>query len=116
MSDAIVSPGRCLRRWLDIHGLLDYFDAFAFSDEVGHSKPHPDMFATVAEQLGVDLPEMVHLGDRDSKDVKGPHALGMKAVLFTATRDRDKDATTADAVCERHQDLVAIIDRLAANA
>lgn len=114
VSDAIVSPGRCLRQWLDMHGLLGYFAGFGFSDEVGHSKPHPDMFKTVARQLGVELHEMVHLGDRDSKDVKGPHGLGMKAILFTATRDQDKDVTTADAVCSSHRDLVAIVDRLAA--
>ena len=37
----------------------------------------------------------------------------MKAVLFIATRDRDKDTTGADAICARHADLPAIIDRLA---
>jgi putative hydrolase of the HAD superfamily len=45
--------------------------------------------------------------------VKGPQALGMKAILFTATRAADKDRTSADAICERHADLVAIVDRLA---
>jgi putative hydrolase of the HAD superfamily len=116
VSDAIVSPGRCLREWLEIHGLKEYFHGFAFSDEVGHSKPHRDMFTTAAAQLGVELHEMVHLGDRDHNDVKGPHGLGMKAILFTATRDRDKATTTADAVCERHQDLAAIVDSLAARS
>jgi putative hydrolase of the HAD superfamily len=109
VSDAIVSPGRCLRRLLEGHGLLGHFSAFAFSDEVGHSKPHRDMFATAAEQLGVRFDEMVHVGDRHHNDVEGPHALGMKAVLFTASRDRDKDITTADAICERHADLPRIV-------
>ena len=62
--------------------------------------------------MGVD--EIVHIGDRDHNDVKGPHALGAKAILFTAARDADKDATTADAVCEHHRDLPATVDRLAA--
>jgi len=114
VSDAIVSPGRCLREWLQMHGLKDYFTGFAFSDEVGHSKPHRDMFASAAEQLGVEIEEMVHLGDRDHNDVKGPHKLGMKAILFTATRPDDKDITTADAVCEHHRDLPGIVDALAA--
>ena len=113
VSDAIYTPGRCLRRWLDMHGLLGYFEAFAFSDEVGRSKPHRAMFASVAEQLGVAVNEMLHIGDRDHNDVKGPHALGMKAVLFTASRDRDKDHTSADAVCERAADLAPTIRRLA---
>jgi putative hydrolase of the HAD superfamily len=113
VSDAIYSPGRCLRQWLEIHDLKRYFSGFAFSDEIGYSKPHRTMFASVAEQLGVRLEEMLHLGDRDHNDIKGPHTLGMKAVLFTATRDRDKNMTTADAICERYVDLPAIIDRLA---
>ncbi len=113
VSDAIVSPGRCLRQWLEINGLKRYFSGFAFSDEVGHSKPHRDMFASAAQQLGVKLSEMVHIGDRDHNDIKGPQALGMKAVLFTATRDRDKGITSADAICEHYAELPAIIDRLA---
>jgi len=113
VSDAIYSPGRCLREWLQMHDLLQHFDGFAFSDEVGHSKPHRDMFASVASQLGVEISDMVHIGDRDHNDIKGPHALGMKAVLFTATRDLDKDHTSADAICPRAADLPETIRRLA---
>ena len=113
VSDAIYSPGRCLREWLQMHDLLQHFDGFAFSDEVGHSKPHRDVFASVASQLGVEISDMVHVGDRDHNDIKGPHALGMKAVLFTATRDLDKDHTSADAICPRAADLPETIRRLA---
>ena len=114
VSDAIYSPGRCLRQWLEMQGLLGYFRAFAFSDEIGHSKPHRSMFGHVAAGLGVAVDEMLHIGDRDHNDIKGPQALGMKAVLFTASRDRDRDATTADAVCERASDLAGTVLRLAA--
>ncbi|NCF27734.1 MAG: HAD-IA family hydrolase [Gammaproteobacteria bacterium] len=113
VSDAIYSPGRCLRQWLEMHDLLQHFDGFAFSDEVGHSKPHRDMFASAAAQLGVEFRDMLHIGDRDHNDIKGPHALGMKAVLFTATRDLDKDHTTADAICPRAAELPETIRRIA---
>ena len=113
VSDSIVTPGTGLRAILDGHGLKRYFQGFAFSDEVGRSKPHRAMFEAAARQLDVALSEIVHIGDRDHNDVKGPHALGAKAVLFTAARDQDKAFTGADAVCERHGDLPAIIDRLA---
>jgi putative hydrolase of the HAD superfamily len=113
VSDTIVTPGTGLRDLLAQHDLKRHFVGFAFSDEVGHSKPHRAMFESAAGQLGVGFEEMVHIGDRDHNDVKGPHALGMKAVLFTASRDQDKETTTADAICERHTDLPAIIDRLA---
>jgi putative hydrolase of the HAD superfamily len=113
VSDAIVTPGSGLRKLLEGHGLKRYFEGFAFSDEVGHSKPHRSMFESAAQQLGVEVSEIVHIGDRDHNDVKGPHAIGAMAVLFTATRDADRGITTADAICERYQDLPAIIDRLA---
>ncbi|MFQ5995759.1 MAG: HAD family hydrolase [Acidiferrobacterales bacterium] len=116
VSDAIVSPARCLCQWLEMNGLKRYFSAFAFSDEVGHSKPHPDMFHSAARQLGVDVREMVHVGDRDHNDIKGPQALGMKAILFTATRDSDKATTSADAICEHHRDLPNVVDTVAARS
>jgi putative hydrolase of the HAD superfamily len=113
VSDAIVSPARCLRQLLASYGLARHFDGFAFSDEVGYSKPHPAMFQSAARQMGVAIEEMVHVGDRDHNDVKGPQKLGMKAILFTATRAIDKARTSADAICERPGDLPALIDRLA---
>jgi putative hydrolase of the HAD superfamily len=114
VSDAIYTPGRCLRKWLEMHDLKRHFGGFAFSDEVGYSKPHRNMFASVAEQLDVRIDDMAHIGDRDHNDIKGPQALGMKAVLFTATRDRDKDHTSADAICGHANQIVEAIDRLAA--
>ncbi len=112
VSDAIVSPGNCLRRLLGNHDLASPFSGFAFSDEVGHSKPHRSMFESAAGQLGVEIGEMLHVGDRDHNDVKGPQQLGMKAILFTASRDVDKANTTADAICESFEELEAAIDRL----
>jgi len=113
VSDAIVSPGRCLRQWLDLHEILDCFQSFAFSDEVGHSKPHPDMFSKVSGDLDVPIVDMIHVGDREHNDIQGPHALGMKAVLFSGTRDNDRKNTTADAICNHHRDLPSIVRQLA---
>ncbi len=56
---------------------------------------------------------MLHVGDREANDVRGPQALGMKAVLFVGARDRGRAATAADAVCERLAELPAVVDRLA---
>ncbi len=112
VSDALVSPGRVLREMLAHHGLETYFSGFVFSDEIDCSKPDPRMFHSAAEQLGIALSAMVHIGDRDHNDIKGPQALGMKAVLFTAVRDNDKDNTSADAICTDHADLPAIIESL----
>lgn len=112
VSDAIVSPGKCLRRLLENHGLAKPFSGYAFSDEVGRSKPHRVMFESAAEQLGVRIEEMVHVGDRDHNDIKGPQRLGMKAILFTASRDIDKDNTTADSICESFDEIEDAIENL----
>jgi len=113
VSDTIVSPGRCLRELLEIHGLKQYFSGFAFSDEVGHSKPHRSMFESAARQMGCEIAEMMHIGDRDHNDVKGPQALGMKAVLFIAKRANDRDTTSAEAICASHAELPATVDKVA---
>jgi len=115
VSDAIVTPGRQLRELLDKHGIKQFFKGFAYSDEVGYSKPHRSMFASAAGQLGVPVESMLHIGDRDHNDVRGAHAVGMKAILFTATRDVDRDHTRADAICDNYAELPGIIDRLATN-
>jgi len=112
VSDTIVTPGTGLRDMLAHHDLAQYFDGFAFSDEVGRSKPHAAMFEAAQRQMDVPFDEMVHIGDRDNKDIKGAQALGMKAILYTAKRDVDRYTTSADAVCLTHEDLPGIIDAL----
>jgi len=52
------------------------------------------------------------VGDRDHNDIKGAQALGMKAILFTGTRDKDKAITTADAICAHHRELPGIVRSL----
>lgn len=112
VSDAIVTPGSELRRLLGNHGIAGHFTHFAFSDEVGHSKPHPDMFKTVLQPMGLNPEEVVHIGDRDHNDIKGAQAMGMKAILFTATRDVDAATTSADAICGSYEQLLETINRL----
>ncbi|WNK01520.1 HAD family hydrolase [Thalassospiraceae bacterium LMO-JJ14] len=112
ISDTIVTPGTGLREILAHHDLLQYFNGFAFSDEVGRSKPDAAMFEAAQRQMDVPFEQMVHLGDRDNKDIKGAQALGMKAILYTAKRDADRYSTSADAVCTTHDDLCGIIDAL----
>lgn len=112
VSDAIVTPGLELRRLLGNHQIVEYFSAFAFSDEVGHSKPHPDLFTTVLDEMTLSPNEVVHIGDRDHNDIKGAQAMGMKAILFTATRDVDAATTSADAICNSYASLLETIQSL----
>ena len=112
VSDAIVSPGRCLRELLKGEGILELFDGFVFSDEAGCSKPHPGVFKAAAEQLGCSIEGIVHIGDREHNDVGGPHAVGARAVFLTVVKDRGSDETKAEAICRDYKDLPGIIDAL----
>jgi putative hydrolase of the HAD superfamily len=112
VSDAIVSPGRCLRELLDGEGLLECFDAFAFSDEVGASKPAPAVFEYIAKECDCSLSGIVHIGDREHNDIGGPHAVGARGVFFTAAKDRGSATSKGDAICHSYADLPGVIDEL----
>lgn len=113
VSDTINTPGTGLRKWLQRNDLLKYFSAFAFSDEVGRSKPHRAMFESALQGLECEVDEAVHIGDREHNDIQGAHALGMRAILFTASRDVDAANTTADAICDDYSRLPDVVNSLA---
>ena len=112
ISDAIFSPGWALRKLLEAYGLLSAFSGFVFSDEIGCSKPAPEMFHRAAELAGCDLEALVHIGDREHNDVAGPQSLGARAIMCTCALDRDSRHTRADAVCRDYADLPDIIATL----
>lgn len=112
VSDAIFSPGRCLRQILDHHKLLKYFDAFSFSDEIGCSKPCTRMFQHISDVMNVSFNEIVHIGDREQKDIAGPHAAGAHAILTTVVKDRGEKETLAEARCSDYKNLPSIIDSI----
>jgi putative hydrolase of the HAD superfamily len=112
ISDAIHTPGWGIRKLLEREGLLQYFNHWVFSDEAGRSKPDPAVFEQAAAGLEVPLTEIVHIGDRESNDVAGPLALGMKAILYTGAIDRGSANTQATAICRHYTDLPAILDAM----
>ena len=112
VSDTIFSPGRALRKLLAHYDIMKFFDAFVFSDEIGCSKPNAALFKAAAEALDVRPSEIVHIGDREQKDIEGPHAIGARAVLCTVVKDRGSENTKADAVCSDFSDLPAILEKL----
>lgn len=112
VSDTVMSPGRCLREIMRMHGLLDHFTACVFSDEAGRSKPHRDVFTKAAAALGTPLEDTVHIGDRELQDVLGAREAGMRSILFVGARDADLADTTADAVGHSWDELPSIISSL----
>jgi len=82
-----VSAGRLMRGILEKQGVLAYFEALAFSDEVGYVKPDPRLFMAALEELGVEPGKTVHIGDSVKSNVLGVKNTLMKTV-WLKTRDQ----------------------------
>ena len=89
-----------------------FFDVFIFSDEQGFSKPEAKVFQAASAGLGIELNELVHVGDRENNDIIGPKKLGMRAVLCTAAIDRGSNNTQADAIFKDYKILPKIIETI----
>ena len=112
VSDAIFTPGRGLRQLLAHYDLLQYFEAFGFSDELGCSKPCARMFEQISESLSIPLESIVHIGDREQKDVAGAQAVGAQAIFTTVVKDRGGEQTRAQALCSDYLKLPALLEKL----
>lgn len=112
VSDTINTPADGLRSILRTHDLERYFDVFAFSDEVGASKPAPDGFALVTRSLSIEPAGLVHVGDRQETDVDGIQRFGGRAVMYTGAIDRHGGDTTAEVTCADYAHFLAHLDTL----
>jgi putative hydrolase of the HAD superfamily len=78
------TPGVILRKVLERYGLLAYFGAISYSDEVGVRKPEAEIFRLTLARAGVGPSEAVHIGDNPNADVAGAQSVGMRAAHYTA--------------------------------
>jgi FMN phosphatase YigB (HAD superfamily) len=106
--DVGFTPSPELRLHLEHHGLLGYFDAWAFSDEVGVYKPDKRIFEHALDGLGSPDPShCAHVGDRRRTDIAGAQALGMRAVRITTVFDDHPDqGPSGDAVVTSYEELL----------
>jgi FMN phosphatase YigB (HAD superfamily) len=106
--DVGFTPSPVLLRHLERRGLLEYFDHWSFSDEVGVYKPDPRIFQHALAGLGGFEPgRCVHVGDRRRTDVAGAQALGMRAVRITSVFDDEPDqGPSGDVVIASYKELL----------
>jgi putative hydrolase of the HAD superfamily len=111
--DVGMTPSPVLRGWLDRHGVLELFDHWSFSDEVGWYKPAPQIFEHALNGLGGIAPEhAAHVGDLRRTDVAGAKAMGMTAVRYRGVNDNVEvvddghPRPEADIVIDDHAQLI----------
>jgi putative hydrolase of the HAD superfamily len=63
-------------------GICDCFASITDSGNVGHEKPHPEIFAAALREMKADPAESLYVGDVYSVDYIGARKAGMDAVLF----------------------------------
>ncbi|MDB4882292.1 MAG: haloacid dehalogenase [Gemmatimonadetes bacterium] len=86
ISDTGFASGRAQDRLLEKDGARGFFLSTIYSMDVGHAKPHPEIFATAVETLGVPAGEILHIGDNERTDVKGALAAGFRAIRLDVVR------------------------------
>jgi len=111
ISDTIYAPGRVLRKLLEDQNILSLFQVLIFSDEVGYSKPSPEIFQEAKVKLGLSYNEIVHIGDLEENDIIGAKNVGMYAGLFNKNKTK-KIETVADFVFDTYCELSTIIDTI----
>lgn len=75
------STGRkMVDRYLQMSGLEGVFDAIVTGETVTHGKPHPEIFLTAANKLGI-APEACIVVEDSPNGVRAGHAAGMKTVM-----------------------------------
>ena len=109
--DVGMTPSEQLREHLDLRGLLDLFDHWSFSDEVGHYKPSPIIFEHALRGLGdVDPARAAHVGDIRRTDIAGARAMGMTAVRYTGiSDDQSQPDPEGDHVVADYAELPALL-------
>lgn len=86
--DVGFTPSTHLRDHLDRRGLLDYFDGWSFSDEVGAYKPDKKIFDHALATVRTPSPDRVaHVGDLRRTDIAGALGMGMTAVRYAGVFD-----------------------------
>ncbi|NUR96530.1 MAG: HAD family hydrolase [Kribbellaceae bacterium] len=73
--------------------LAPYFDATAFSAEVGAAKPEPAIYLSACNALGVEPGDCIYVGDGSDGELPGAAALGMHVVRTTEHADSDPSWT-----------------------
>ena len=107
-------PARLLRADAEAVGLAPLLDVMVFSEELGASKPRPEIFLHALAALGVEPERALYVGDRLETDVQGAANVGMttvQALWFNA--DDSTSGIEPDFMAFTPMDVLNVVRRLA---
>jgi beta-phosphoglucomutase-like phosphatase (HAD superfamily) len=91
-------------------GLEGVFDVIMTGETVTHGKPHPEIFLTAAERLGV-APEHCVVVEDSYNGIRAGHAAGMHTVMVPDLHPFTEEiAPLLWHCCETLTDLLPLID------
>ena len=69
-----------------------WFEEIFVSAEMGMTKPDGCLFAAAAERLGLDGPNILHVGDSRREDLQGALNAGWQGRLLVRTNNHQTDS------------------------
>lgn len=82
ISNTILIYGYTLKEALKILNLYKYFKSFTFSDEIGYSKPHYNIFYAAHKNIPYNKKDIIHVGDNPNCDCLGAKKYGFDSMLI----------------------------------
>ncbi|NQX88339.1 MAG: HAD family hydrolase [Halioglobus sp.] len=89
-----------------------YFDFAFLAEDIGASKPHPNMFQAAVERVGVPAEQIVHVGDDPEHDIRGARNVGLRTVWISSNGEAWPGGPRADAEITNLGQLPSVIDRI----
>ena len=86
---ATAAPPICLEFIMNFFKLDRFFDAVVHSDEVTHSKPHPECYLVAAARVGVK-PDRCIVFEDAPVGVKSAEAAGIRSFVLLTTHKEEE--------------------------
>jgi HAD superfamily hydrolase (TIGR01549 family) len=94
----------------------EYFDFAYLAEEIGASKPQPDMFHAALRRTGVAAHNVIHVGDDPEHDIHGAREVGMHTVWMNSRDKKWPDTPRASREITRLQQLPQVVAEIARSA
>lgn len=103
------ASGEELDHYLKLLDATDLVDAHTSADDVGHSKPCPDIFDTARRKVGVEPDQALVIGDTPY-DIKAAASAGVQTIAVRSGKFPDEALSGAIAIFDDVAQLLARFD------